>query len=230
MPNTTKTHCALLTLALTFAPIALAASLYRYTNAEGNTVVDYQVPAAYVGKGYEILNKDGMVIGVVPRELTAEEKKVFNAQQEADAAARAEQQRLREWDESLLLRYSTVEDIEAARERALGDLRIRLSILKSNKRSLKQQVETYQAQAADLERGGREVDAARISAIEDLQSEIEVTDRAILDREREIENVSVAYEGDIQRFRMLLEVVELRQNLLARQKAARDKAEADPRR
>jgi hypothetical protein len=91
-------------------------------------------------------------------------------------------------------------------------------------------VETYQAQAADLERGGREVDAARISAIEDLQSEIEVTDRAILDREREIENVSVAYEGDIQRFRMLLEVVELRQNLLARQKAARDKAEADPRR
>ena len=61
-----------------------------------------------------------------------------------EAAASAEQQRLREWDESLLLRYSTVADIEAARERALRDLRIRLSILKGNKRSLKQQAENYQ--------------------------------------------------------------------------------------
>ena len=71
-----------------------------------------------------------------------------------------------------MLRYSTIEDIEAARERALRDLRIRVSILKSNKRSLKQQVENYQAQAADLERSGKEVDVERLQVIEDLQGEI----------------------------------------------------------
>ena len=220
----------LLTVALLLAPASLAASLYRYTNEEGVTVVDYRVPTDYVGKGYEVLNKDGVVVEVVPRELTKEERKVRNSQQELEAEARAEERRLREWDESLLLRYSTLEDIEAARERALRDLRIRLSILKGNKRSLKQQVEGYQAQAADLERSGREVDVARISAIEDLQAEIATTDRSINDRALQIEEVSAAYQMDIDRFQQLLEVVALRQTLLAKQQAERDKEEADPRR
>lgn len=222
----------LLALCLVLAGSAALAqgSLYRYINAQGNTVVDYQVPAEYVSQGYEVLNMDGVVVHVVPRELTEEEKKVLNAQQEVEAKARAEEQRLREWDESLLLRYSTVADIEAAEERALRELRIRLSILKSNKRSLRQQVENYQAQAADLERSGMEVDVARIVAIEDIQAEIETTDRSIIDRERQIEDVEAAYQRDIERFEMLLEVVELRNTLLAQQREQREKENADPRR
>lgn len=211
-------------------PYAVSANLYRYTNEEGNTVVDYQVPAKYIAQGYEVLNMEGVVLEVVPRQLTEEERKVLNAQQELEAAAREEQERLREWDESLLLRYSTIEDIEAAEERALRELRIRVSILKSNKRSLKQQVENYQAQAADLERSGKEVDVARLEAIEDIQSEIEATDRSINDRQREIEEVQAAYQRDKDRFRMLLEVVELRRTMLAREREERDQKKADPRR
>ncbi len=228
----TKAHftCAVIAAALLLAPMALlaqAGNLYRYTNAQGVTVVDYQVPSDYVGKGYEVLNADGMVIQVVPRELTEEEKKVRNAQQELEAAASAEEQRLREWDESLLLRYSTVADIEAARERALRDLRIRLSILKGNKRSLKQQAENYQAQAADMERSGQKVDVDRLAAIENVQKEIETTDRAIDDRAKEIEEVSAAFQQDMERFEMLLEVVELRQTLRARQQAEQAERERE---
>ena len=181
-------------------------------------VVDYRVPAKYIAGGYEVLNDEGVVIKVVPRELTEEEKQAANAQQLLDAEAQAEEERLRKWDESLLLRYSSVEDIEAARERGLRDLRIRLSILQSNKRSLKHQVESYQAQAADLERSGKEVDVARLRTIEDLQNEIAVTERAILDREREIENVSAAYQLDIERFGMLLDAVELRRSMVAQER------------
>jgi len=225
MPTRTHFTCAVFAASLLLAPatlLAQAGNLYRYTNTDGVTVVDYQVPSDYVGKGYEVLNADGMVIQVVPRELTEEEKKVRNAQQELEAAATAEEQRLREWDESLLLRYSTVADIEAARERALRDLRIRLSILKGNKRSLKQQAENYQAQAADMERSGQKVDVARLGAIENIQKEIETTDRAIGDRAKEIEEVSAAFQQDIERFGMLLEVVELRQTLRARQQAEQE--------
>jgi len=186
-------------------------------------VVDYRVPAQYIAGGYEVLNDEGVVIKVVPRELTEDEKQAANAQQLLDAQAQAEEERLRKWDESLLLRYSSVEDIEAARERGLRDLRIRLSILQSNKRSLKHQVESYQAQAADLERSGKEVDVARLRTIEDLQDEIAVTERAILDREREIEEVAAAYELDIERFRMLLDVVELRRSMLAQERKTEGK-------
>jgi len=199
------------------ATTADARNLYRYTNDRGNPVVDYQVPAEYVAKGYEVLNEDGVVVKVVPRTLTADEQKVFNAQQSLEAQAKAEEKRLREWDESLLLRYSTVADIEDARERALRDLRIRLSILKGNRRSLKQQVENYQAQAADLERIGQKVDVQRLSAIEDMQAEIDATDRAIAERTREIDDVAAAFDRDIERFKMLLDVVELRRALLVEQ-------------
>lgn len=217
-------------LTLGSVPAEAARNMYRYYNDQGHMVVDFQVPAEYVSKGYEVVNDKGVVIQVVPRELTEEERQVKDAQEKLDAQAMAEEERLRKWDESLLLRYSTIEDIEAARERALQELRIRVSILKSNRRSLKQQVENYQRQAADMERRGQKVDNARLSAIEQLQGEIDATDRAIVDRQREIDEVNAVYQQDIERFQMLLEIVELRRNLLAEERAAREADRSDPRR
>jgi len=199
---------------LALAPLVLGAELYRYTNAEGTVVIDHRIPPEYVARGYEVLNERGVVVQVVPRELTPEERTNRDAAEKLAAEAAAEQKRLREWDESLLLRYSTIEDIEAARERELRDLRIRVSILKSNKRSLKQQVESYQAQAADQERMGRSVEASHLKAIEDLQGEIDTTDRSIADRDEEIARVTADFQQDIDRFEQLLEVVELRRTLM----------------
>ena len=228
--NTTMCCLFIAVLLLNVAPAVQSRDLYRYYNDEGNMVVDYQVPAKYVGGGYEVLNDVGVVIKVVPRELTEEEKQAVDAQQTLERQALAEQERLRKWDESLLLRYSAIADIEDARERALSELRIRVSILKSNKRSLKHQVENYQAQAADLERSGQQVDVARLRVIEDLQGEINITDRAIADRQLEIEQVSAAYQLDIERFGMLLEVVELRRTLVAQEREAVKNQSAAPRR
>jgi hypothetical protein len=208
----------LLALLLWLPAIVEAKSLYRYTNADGVVVVGYQVPTDAVGRGYEVLNNEGMVIQVVPRELTPEERKVKDAEEKQAQEARAEQERLRQWDESLMLRYSSVEDIEDARRRALGELQIRMSILKGNRRSLKQQVENYQAQAANLERSGMEVGVERLRAIENLQAEIVTTEKDIVDRQREIDALEKSYDADVERFKMLREVVELRQKLSAQQK------------
>ena len=216
----TLIHVSLIAgVVLLSAGAAQSREMYRYYDAEGKMVVDYHVPAEYVGSGYEVLNEKGIVTRVVPRELTEEEKAKRDVEEQLRLEAEAEAERLREWDESLLLRYSTLADIEDARERALRDLRIRVSILKSNKRSLKQQVENYQSQAADLERRGEEVDVERLSTIEALQNDIAATDRAIVDRQREIEEVSAAYQKDIDRFGQLLDMVELRRALLAQDRA-----------
>jgi chromosome segregation ATPase len=200
-------------LLLSLATVVEAKPLYRYRNAEGNVVVDYQVPADLVGGGYEVLNDKGMVIKVVPRALTAEELKAKDAEDKRQQQAKAEQERLQKWDESLMLRYSTVADLEDAQRRALSDLQIRISILKGNRHSIKQTVENYQAQAADTERAGRSVDVERLKTIESLQNEITATERDILDRQREIEALDASYEADIERFKMLQDVVELRQTL-----------------
>jgi hypothetical protein len=61
-------------LAMAFlAPAAGADNLYRYKNDAGGTVVDWQVPAKFAGRGYEVLNTQGEVVEVVPRQLSADE-------------------------------------------------------------------------------------------------------------------------------------------------------------
>lgn len=203
---------ALLAYVLAAMP-ASAREMYRYINDQGNRVVGYQVPPEFVANGYEILSASGAVLEVIPRQLNEGELEGANAEELKARRTAEEQQRLQKWDESLLLRYSTIDDIEAARERALRDLRIRVSILKGKLRSLKQQVENYQAQAADQERLGFTVDEKHIKAIDDLRDEIGNTERAVGDRELEIAKVDAEYDKDIARFSTLLEIVELRRTM-----------------
>jgi len=213
--NPIPTLCALFlgALLLLSALPALGEEMYRYTNAEGHKVIGYQVPPDRIAGGYEVLNEKGQILRVVPRQLDESERAQASAQERNAAAAEAERERLREWDEALLLRYSTVEDIEAARDRALRDLKIRVSILKGKLRSLKQQVENYQALAADQERRGAAVDEVHLEAIGDLQSEILSTERAVADRDKEIAEVEDSYGKDIERFASLLDIVRLRNTL-----------------
>ena len=49
---------------------AFSDNLYRYKNDVGGTVVDWHVPAKFEGRGYEVLNSQGQVIEVVPRQLS----------------------------------------------------------------------------------------------------------------------------------------------------------------
>lgn len=196
---------------LAFASASWSISyLYRYVNEEGVTVIDYTIPPHFVHKGYEILNRDGTVHEVVPRALTAEEladrsSEAYMQQVEAEDA-----ERMRKWDESLLLRYSTVEDVQAASDRAVSELRIRISILRSNVRSLKQQVEGNQARAADIERSGGQVPVEVVAAIRALQGEIAETERSIDERGREIEVMEQGFKRDLDRFSQLLDMVEMR--------------------
>lgn len=198
------------------APLAVAqAQMYRYINAEGNPVIAYQVPPEYVANGYEVLSPSGVVIDVVPRQLSETQQRTLDKRQLTQREAAAEAERLRDWDESLLLRYSTVADIEAARERALRDLRIRVSVLKSKQRSLKQQIEKNQALIADQERLGNDISPMYFKAINDLRSELVSTERAIEDRYAEIAVQNASYDADVERFTRLLDLVELRRSLSA---------------
>lgn len=205
----------LLAVAMLAPKDAQARQLYRYMNAEGNLVIDYQVPPELVANGYEILSETGALVSVVPRQLDTGELDDLDSEARKARDAKDEQERLRKWDESLLLRYSTIDDIEAARSRALRDLRIRVSILKGKLRSLTQQVENYQSVAANMERLGTEVDAEHLQAIADLRSEIDSTERAIADREREITSVDDSYDKDVERFTTLLDIVEMRRGMVS---------------
>ena len=209
-------------VALVSCSIATADNLYRYKNNEGGTVVDWHVPAKFAGRGYEVLNPQGEVIEVVPRQLSSSELNDKDLVERLKRGAEAERARLAEWDRFLLLRYSTVEDIDAARDRALRELKIRLSILASNQRVARGRLETVLSRLADVERRGEAPSEQDLAAVDTLRSEIGSLGRSIEEREGQVTAVTEDYARDRDRFAQLQDVVVLRRSL-SRDRALRER-------
>jgi hypothetical protein len=190
-----------------------AAELYRYQNEAGVTVVDWAIPAAYVGSGYEVLNDSGQIVRVVPPAKTdteLERDAVAARAQEAEAAAQAAQL---ERDTFLLRRYSTIEDIEAARDRSLRELDIRIAILSGQRDTLSQQLSRHQS-ALDT---AKQSDAASPQYEEEtvaaLRAEIQSLEEASEGRQKQAAALAEAYSRDIARFAELEEIVALRRQM-----------------
>ncbi|HBQ02837.1 MAG TPA: hypothetical protein DD655_04360 [Halieaceae bacterium] len=197
-----------------------ADNLYRYKNDVGGTVVDWRVPPEFAGRGYEVLNAQGQVVEVVPRQLSSGELQNKDLVKRLQQEATVERARLAKWDKFLLLRYSTVEDIDAARDRALRDLKIRLSILASNQRTARNRLESVLARVADMERRGDVPLEQDLDAIAALRADIANTGRAIKEREAQVLEVTDSFDEDRSRFVQLQDVVLLRQSLSRDQTSA----------
>jgi hypothetical protein len=189
--------------------------LYRYKNDKGVTAIDDHVPPEFVKNGYDVLTRDLRVIETVPRQLTGAEGKRQRAA--ADAARKQA-----EWDKRLLLRYSNPVDIEEARDRALAEFDVRISILQSNLRSIRSQIEAEQARAADMERRGQPVPEAVTRNIAALKKEIAFTEDSVAQRRKEKEATRTSFQNDIERFKVLNPLVEMRR------KAAQSEEETGP--
>jgi uncharacterized small protein (DUF1192 family) len=194
-------------LALLLACTALGATagelFYRYENAEGQTVIDDHVPPQFVNKGYTVLNKGGRVVEVVPRALTDAERHDVNGPLVQERLRKEEAVRQRRYDEMLLTRYSGVADIEAAKLRKVNEIKVRINLLKGNIAGLKQQLESRQQEAADLEKDGQTVPAEFPKTIESLRQEIAVADAQITRLETERTATEVRFTSDVDRYKLL---------------------------
>ncbi|WP_448683533.1 DUF4124 domain-containing protein [Pseudomonas nicosulfuronedens] len=138
-----------------------AVEMYRYVNDKGITVIDrLGVPPQYIGKGYQVLNDQGRVIREVPPAPTAAEIE----QRKADAARASS-------DQQLMRMYTSVEDVDRARDRKLAELDGLTSVAKGNLQSLKMQQANLQARAADQERAGRPVPDDLVAQLGNLRSD-----------------------------------------------------------
>ncbi len=169
---------------------------YRYTNKEGVKVMNSFVPPEYVKNGYEIVTLSGEVLEVVQPAPSAEEAEQMAAQRQQEAQLAA-------WDESLLKRYSTIADIEAAKERKLKDFEASLSILRGNANNIRSQIEQVQARAAGIERSGRKVPDSTLNSLKALELELDDTEKQLELREVDKLEIAKKYDQDIERFRVI---------------------------
>ena len=173
-----------------------AARYYRYTNKEGVTVMNSVMPPEYVKYGYEIVTLSGKVLEVIEPAPTPEEAEELAAKRQRDA-------QLAEWDEYLVKRYSSVEDIEAAKQRKLKDFDASMAILRGNASNIRGQIEQVQARAASAERAGRKVPDSTINSLRALEIELSDTEQQLQLREQDKLEIAQKYDKDIERFKII---------------------------
>ncbi|MDD1650837.1 MAG: hypothetical protein LUO80_10660 [Methylococcaceae bacterium] len=180
-----------------------AAEFYRYYGDDGRVNISQALPSAYATRGYEVIDETGRVIRKVAAQKTPEQlaRDAEVAARHAEELAAAAQRR--DYDNLLLLRYSSVEDIEIARDRFLHESEARLTILETSLRDLKRQVEAQQEQAAEFERKNQQVPPKLEKVIADLLVEVAAVQDRIEATRQEKERAAESFRRDRARFEEL---------------------------
>lgn len=163
--------------------------LYRYTDEEGVKVLNHTIPPEYAQQGYEIINRHGQVIKVVPP-----------APSDGEVAQAVAERRLRERYEILKRRYSNVKEIERAKKRRLDNLNTNIAILKGNISGAKTRIENIMGKAAETERSGLVVSEGLLQQLEDAKAELSIAESALKTRLEEQEEISNRFEQDLTTF------------------------------
>ena len=182
-----------------------ALEYYRVVNDTGAIELKSSITPAEAKRGYAIVTLGGHIIKEVPAELSDEEYALLSDERKAQEDKAQQEKEAHEYNESLLLRYSTINDLNAERQRKLTEFDVRISILRSNMISLKDQVERQQSRAANIERTGREVPVVIQNNILELEQKLNEADASLKAMKNEKESVNQRYASDIARFSQLVE-------------------------
>jgi hypothetical protein len=112
------------------------ANFYKCITADGNKIHADREPPECAGRRIEVFRDDGTPLRVIEPPPTLEEIKKRQADEKRRLDEKEDKRAQERSDRSLLETYSSPEEIEAARQRALGDLQKFIDLAEERKRQL----------------------------------------------------------------------------------------------
>ena len=171
------------------------ASMYRYTDDQGQIVISNTIPQQATKRGYDILNSNGRVVEVIPPAPTEDE--IFA--REAEKQRQAELAVQREKDAQLLKRFSHPDQAIRAMHRKLDELRGLIQLKRGNISVISSQLDNEQSRAANMERSGQKIPDATLDKIRRLESQIRDIEREISWQTQETDSLIRSFEADVKR-------------------------------
>ena len=198
MPGATSRLILALVLALAAlegAPVAAAAGkLFCCNDANGKQVCgDLMLQECY-GRAYRELGDTGRTVRNVEAPLTAEQRAERAAEDEKrklEEAAMKEQQRK---DQALLNTYGSVRDIEAMRDRALGDVQKSISDAEARIAEIRAQRVKFQNEAEFYKK--KQLPPEVQKGLKDADFEIKAQQSVIDSKKKEMEIIREKYDED----------------------------------
>ena len=189
-----------------------AAKFKCWTNKEGIRECGNIVPPEYSQQGHDVVNERGITVDRQERALSKEEI----AERERIKAEKEEEERLRKEQEAkdnvLLRTFTTVEEMELARNGRIASVETEMRITRSNMDSTEQQLADLRKQAADIERSGKTVPPPVLERLEATQKKLDDYKRFLAKKEAEKEEIRSIFAADIERYKQLKRGAAMRQH------------------
>jgi hypothetical protein len=192
---------AVTALAFAVLPLDAAAQTYRCTSKDGKVYYGQTIPTPCIGQVVELINSQGLVMRRImptnaqpdedPAAKEAEEKK----KREDEARAREEARRNR----ALLATYTSTQEIDDARARALAEPTARVAEIEARVEELKKKQAELMKQKATIT-GGKRVPASLEEQIHNLDSELNLQLELLASKRRDIEGINTKYDEDRKRY------------------------------
>jgi hypothetical protein len=206
-------------LVLTAAAAGSDAAMYKWVDEKGVVHYTDRMPAEAVDKGSVELNKQGIPLRRTEAAPTPEQRRARQLEEERARQVAREREVVDRRDRALMQSYSTAEEIDLARSRAVGTLEAQMQSAHAYSASLVKRREELEARR---KAAGDKVPPAVERELEGIASELARQDALIAERKREIATVSARYEVDKQRWQ------ELRAIALAKEGVAPAHGEGSP--
>ena len=196
------TYLGIVFLGLWLASVALpgtAAGMYKWTDDKGVVHYSDQMPPEEVNKGTVLLDRQGRQVKKIEPAPTAAELKAKADEEELQkASARVREAKARK-DLALLHSYSSEEEIDIARNRAVSAIDGQIKSAESYSADLtrrKQEIEKQIAAAA-----GKPVPFALENELSTLTEELGRQARLMAQKKDELVSINARYDADKQRWR-----------------------------
>lgn len=196
----------LVVAAITFSVFATpveAQYRYRWVDENGTTQISDRVPADAARFRVEVLNNRGMVVRVMEAAMNEEERAAAARRAEEEAAAEAAAEAQARRDNMLLQSYTSVSDLERARDGRLQALAAQIRVSRAAVENLQENVDTLQAQVDQRQQNQQPVPEDLTNRLATAREQLEANERFAVAREQEYAQIEASFTADIARYREL---------------------------
>ncbi len=203
-------YCTLLLVALSLPVFADSQNYYKYKDAEGHTIISNTLPPEVSNQGYEVISPLGNVVEKISPKKTAEElnKEAVQQKQQEEVIhktkmihQKAEAQAHK--DDLLLRSFSSLADIDRAKNDKLSSIVVLEEIIRENMMGLNKQLTDAKLAALNYQHNHQKIPDSLQKTIHESERQIR-ENTAFLERKKNEKNeIHTKYELLKERFQQL---------------------------
>ena len=202
--------------ALVAAPLS-AANLYKWVDEKGVTHYTDKMPADAVDKASVELNRQGIAVKRTEPAPTPEQRRAKALEEERLKATARDREFVDRRDRALMQSYTTEEEIDLARSRALSTLDTQVTSAQAYSAQLAKRRDELEAKRKSY--GSKPAPAAIDTELESIADELAKQATLIAERRRDSAVITAKYDQDKQRWRELRNINEAREAAAAAEAA-----------